>query len=128
MKYLILLIALIFSTNLMASEWVGVSSGEGVAVYVDKSSITFDKKIGKAWSMFIYDDVQKLEDGKEYNKIKSLSKFNCTNFTNATLQYGFYMGSNVISYHEFQPQYISYSDTIPDSITDFIFKYVCKSK
>ena len=128
MKYPILLLALIFSDNLMASEWIKVDSGEGVTVYVDKSSITFDKKIRKAWVMFSYEKPIKDNKGIEYNQAKDLAKYNCSNFTVAYLQSNTYMGTEVISSYTYLPNRISFSDIVPDSFGESISKFVCNTK
>ena len=128
MRYLILLITLIFSNNLLASDWVQINTGDHVTVYVDKSSITFDKKIGKAWVMYSYENPIKNYNGIEYNQAKDLGKYNCSNFTVAYLQSISYMGTEVISSYTYPLNQIKYTDIVPDSYAELISKFVCNTK
>ena len=76
MKFFIILSTFIISTNLYASDWITVSESENVKVYVDKESISRDKNIIKAWTMYIYDSSTSTGNGIELNQSKSLNKFN----------------------------------------------------
>ncbi len=129
MKILIItIITFIFSTNLIASEWVELSRSDSGVVYIDYSGISFDKNTVKAWAKYSYDPAIKQGYGKEYNQVKILSKYNCANSTTAILQTIYYMDLEVISQYRPKPQEIIFSDVIPDTYEDLFLKYLCGSK
>jgi hypothetical protein len=108
-----------------ASNWVRVSNSNTADFYVDTESIRHAGQNRKAWIMANATDAQAANKGGGSGKM--LEYFDCEQKMigyGQSITYALPMGEgNVINSSSAA---IRYEDIIPDSVSEFLFNYVCR--
>lgn len=124
----ILVISSLISSLTYAADWIAVDYTDELIVYVDKSNITYNKNIVKAWIKYQYELPQKDASDKDFTDAKALYKHNCREKTSAVLQFITYDSGKVVNSYNYTSKNLFFEDVIPESLGNSVLNYVCNLK
>lgn len=131
MRKLFLLVTLIFPLAVQASCWKEIYSDSETDIYIDACSVAQSGPLKKAWFRWIYAKPLKTESHpqKEYDEVKALDYFNCSERTTATVKnvkYGPEPDNQVVESISINPKNAQFDEFTPDTLGEVQFNSVCK--
>lgn len=129
MKKLIVMTALIFISNNVNADWLGVSSTDTFDTYVDKTTIKINGTLAKMWILRDYKSLQKSTNdakGNAYLSIAAQLEYDCKEEQSRPLALSYYsknMGDGLVVYSQ------TYTDTwqpvVPKSVGKSTLDIAC---
>ena len=124
------LIALLASGIASAAEWKVIYVDEERVIHIDTSSISTSwGGIKKAWFTTHFFNDQLTPDKKPFNRSTVLWYFKCSKnqlaIRNSVQKYRSMKDNKVVSSFKYEPTDADYSDVVPESIGEDMFKAAC---
>lgn len=110
-----------------ASNWVELSKGDDMTIYIDNSSLAPVKNYKKIWVKFDYKTPKEVkgEPAVFYDSVMHLWVFDCKERTSTTTQRILYKSGDVLHAYQFPLEASQFSDVPPDTIAESVMGYVC---
>lgn len=130
------LLPFILFQTAVASDWRLAASGadNDPLVYVDTYSISRKGNLKKAWFRYDYQSSQNMDfpPFKQYQSMKELDYYNCTERTMSTAQRILYTGmtgsGGVVFSASVPVGMLQFDDVTPDTIGESMLNFVCRHK
>lgn len=115
------------STPAHAINWTKLKTKKNETLYVDKSSITEQENLRKAWLKIVHKTPVKStqEPDKKYNLSKVLWYFKCSEQKSATSQVAQYLDQTLVYSAGIDAKKAVFIDPVPETDVDIAMRFVC---
>ena len=132
MKRIVVTLALAALRGSAAAEWtlLNTSKSDGMATYIDKTSISRKGNKVKMWYLDNYASAEVTSKGRKYLSSKGLDEFDCQEQRRQLLEYTWYsgqMGNGEIVFSKGEPGE-KRQEIVPQSIAEAMLKIACSKK
>jgi surface-adhesin protein E len=133
-KFKVLILVFIFLSVItetgIAADWVKVGKNSEMSVYIDTLSLQRDGQKVKIWEQYVFTHLQALQGSKStYEVVMALKAYRCDVRTGIILQLSYYTdatSNKPFANFSFPDNNSDYKNIGPDSMANYVFKFVCR--
>jgi len=126
--FVIILLSTIAETGI-AADWVKVAQNSEMSAYIDTLSLQRAGQKVKIWEQYVFTHPQAIKDSKStYKVLMMLKAYRCDERTDIILQLSYYTDApfnKPFANDSFPDNHSDYKNIKPDSIAEFVLKFVC---
>lgn len=129
MRKAILIMLLAVVSNSAVAEWTKVGEHNGIATYVDMTTIQKKGNIVKMWNMYDYKVLQDKYTGDAFLSIKAQSEYDCEEVLSRSLAGAYFsenMGDGKMNYSFSDPD--KWTPVQPSSAGKALWKIACNKE
>jgi hypothetical protein len=113
-----------------AADWVKVGQNSEMSAYIDTLSLQRDGQKVKIWEQYVFTHPQAIKGSKStYKVVMMLKAYRCNEKTDIILQLAYYTDATFdkpFANDSFPDNQSDYKNIKPDSMADYVFKFVCR--
>jgi hypothetical protein len=113
----------------IAADWVKIGQNSEMSAYIDTQSLQRDGQKVKIWEQYVFTHPQANKGSKSTYKVVMLLKaYRCDERTDIILQLSYYTDatfSKPFANDSFPDNHSDYKKIKPDSMAEFVLKFVC---
>ncbi len=126
---LVLIILSAIAGSSIAADWVKIGQNSEMLVYIDTLSLQKDGQKVKIWEQYVFTQPQAIKGSKStYKIVMMLKTYRCDEKTDIILQLSYYTDSTSnkpFANDSFPDNHSDYKKIKPDSMDNYVLKYVC---
>jgi hypothetical protein len=115
----------------IAADWVKVGQNSEMSAYIDTLSLQRAGQKVKIWEQYVFTHPQAIKGSKStYEVIMMLKAYRCDERTDIILQLSYYTDATFnkpFANDSFPDNHSDYKNIKPDSMADFVLKFVCSN-
>ena len=114
----------------IAADWVKVGQNSEMSAYIDTLSLQRAGQKVKIWEQYVFTRPQAIKGSKStYEVVMMLKAYRCDERTEIILQISYYTDATFkkpFANNSFPDNQSDYKNIKPDSIADYVLKFVCR--